>query len=390
VALIEDAGHTEIDPDTPTPLLVLASCPVENRPDGAPRLWGKLRIRIKHGSKAYEAYGAAKAEEHFTCNYELNPVYRGTLERSGLIVSGVSPDGGARIVELPPPNWFIGTGFLPQLSSQPGKPHPLIVAYLRAALALKKLKTKGPERPETLENRWDILYRDYPEVYEEFASIPYSKSWLDTARRITGFRGKVVADIGSGTGKSTFEVARYSKRVIGIEPEGAMRKISVEKVGELGLTNVSFMEGRAERIPLADDAVDMTIAVTAASFYNKENMKSFSSEAERITRKGGHILVVESAPGWYGGELAHVILGRRRTTWTETWKDRVFEELGFKRRDFYLSSNYGTVENAVRTYGFIFGKKAIDHIRANEKTIIKWKARIYYKQVSVRKVRKPQ
>ena len=333
-----------------------ASCPVDSRPDGSPRLTGKLKVRVKPGTRAFEAYGSRKIEESFSCNYELNPEYRSVLEKNGLIVSGVSQDGGARIVELAP-NWFVGTGFLPQLSSEPGKPHPLIVAYLQAALALKKLKTKSLGRPETLENRWDILYRDYPEVYEEFASVPYSKSWLAAARRITGFRGKVVADIGSGTGKSTFEVARYSKRVIGIEPEDAMRKIAVEKAAELGLRNVSFMEGQAERIPLAEGSVDMTIAVTAASFYNKENMKSFSGEAQRITRKGGRILVLESAPGWYGGELSHVILGKKKSPWTETSKDRVFEELGFSRRDFYLSSDYGTVEKAVRTYGFISARR---------------------------------
>jgi hypothetical protein len=63
VALIEDAGHTETDPETATPLLVLASCPVDNRTDGTPRLSGKLQIRIMTDSKAYEAYGSVKAEE---------------------------------------------------------------------------------------------------------------------------------------------------------------------------------------------------------------------------------------------------------------------------------------------------------------------------------------
>ncbi len=372
-----------MDPNTPTPLLTLAACPIDNRPAGSSSLTGKLRIRVKRDSFAFEAYQQSRVEEAFNCNYELNPEYRPALERSGLRVTGASADGGARIVELPP-HWFVGTGFLPQLSSEPGKPHPLIVAYLRAALALKKLKAlkaQGAPRPETLENRWDILYRDYPEVYEEFASVPYSKNWLDVARKITGFRDKVVADIGAGTGKSTFQIAEYAKRVIGIEPEDAMRKIAVEKAAVLGLPNVSFRKGQAERIPLPDGAVDVTVAVTAASFYNRENIRLFSSEAERITRKGGYIMAVESAPGWYGGELAHVILGNRPTSWTEAWKDRAFHHLGFERRDFYPTSDYGTVEKAVRTYGFIFGRKAIDYLRSHQKSTIKWKARVYYKQV---------
>jgi CTP synthase (UTP-ammonia lyase) len=48
-------------------------------------------------------------------------------------VSGISDDGGARIVELPDHRFFIGTGFVPQLSSSPNNPHPLIAAFLNTA-----------------------------------------------------------------------------------------------------------------------------------------------------------------------------------------------------------------------------------------------------------------
>jgi CTP synthase len=64
----------------------------------------------------------------------MNPVYRQKLETAGLTVSGVSQDGGVRIIELPDHKFFIGTGFVPQYSSEEGHPHPLIVAYLKAAL----------------------------------------------------------------------------------------------------------------------------------------------------------------------------------------------------------------------------------------------------------------
>jgi hypothetical protein len=66
------------------------------------------------------------------------------------------------------------------------------------------MKMKSTERPETIENRWDILYRDYPEVYDEFASVPYSKIEVDVIRKMFGLRDKTVADIGSGSGISTF------------------------------------------------------------------------------------------------------------------------------------------------------------------------------------------
>ena len=379
MALIEDAGHTEIDPDTPTPLLVLASCPVDNRPDGAPRLSGQLRIRIRAGSRAHEAYGASRADESFSCNYELNPEYRPALERSGLIVSGVSQDGGARIVELPP-HWYLATGFLPQLSSEPGKPHPLIVAYLRAALALKKLKTKGAERPETLENRWDILYRDYPEVYDEFASVEErGKRWIDEARKIVSFKGKTVADIGSGSGKSTFELAEYAREVIGIEPQDEMMALAIKNMKETGLENVVFKKGWAASVPLEDKSVDMTVSATGFIFFDAASAQRFISEAKRITRPGGHVLVAGIAPRWVlGGELSPFLLGMKKRN---DMGDLLMRRLGFAHRDHYSILDFGSVDNAVKVFGFIFGKKAIAYLRKHQKSTVKYKWRIYYKQL---------
>jgi CTP synthase len=126
VAGLKGAGSLEEDPETAIPLLVLASCPVDNRPSGAPRLWGYT------GTLAYSIYRQPEIEEAFNCNYELNPEFREKLEASGLKVSGVSENGGARIIELPSHPFFLATGFLPQISSTEENPHPMIMAFLSA------------------------------------------------------------------------------------------------------------------------------------------------------------------------------------------------------------------------------------------------------------------
>lgn len=89
-------------------------------------------------SLAFSIYKKTDAEESFSCNYELNPVYRERLEASGLKVSGVSNDGGARIIELPGHYFYLATGFVPQYTSGENSPHPLILAYLRAVLKYRK------------------------------------------------------------------------------------------------------------------------------------------------------------------------------------------------------------------------------------------------------------
>jgi len=53
---------------------------------------------------------------------------------------GEDSDGNARIIELASHPFFMATLFLPQFSSKPGNPHPVVVAFLKAAVALQKLK----------------------------------------------------------------------------------------------------------------------------------------------------------------------------------------------------------------------------------------------------------
>jgi ubiquinone/menaquinone biosynthesis C-methylase UbiE len=235
---------------------------------------------------------------------------------------------------------------------------------------------------ETVENRWDILYKDYPEVYNEFAKVHRAPRWDEVVSKSFDLSGKAVADIGSGSGVSTFLLARYAKNVIGIEPEDSMRRLAEAEARRFRIKNVSFEKGYAEKIPLGDGSVDVVIGVTVASFYKKSNIERFVEEAGRVAAKGGLVISVDIAPGWYGGELAPVILGRSRrgNPDSEILRNETFTELGFKHKDFYQQSEFESLEKILSTYGFIFGKKAIDYLKEHNKTSIKWKFRIYYKK----------
>ena len=241
---------------------------------------------------------------------------------------------------------------------------------------------KTNQKVETIENRWDILYRDYPEIYDKFASYPYKPKWIDVLNKLFDFQGKVVTDIGSGSGLSTFEIAKNAEHVIGVEPEDAMRKLAINNAKKRGIINVKFVEGWAEKIPLEDNSVDLVIGVTVASFYKAENIELFVKEAKRIVINGGYIISVDVAPGWYGGELAPVILGRTRRfeagSDSEIIRNETFTSLGFKHKDFYQIQEYGSLRNILSTYGFIFGKKAMNYLVSHKKTSIKWKFRIQY------------
>jgi CTP synthase (UTP-ammonia lyase) len=81
------------------------------------------------------AYGTAHPKERYYCRFGLNPAWRDPLVAAGLVVAGVdAEDGDVRIMRLADHPFFVITLFVPQTSSSPDRPHPLILDYLRTAL----------------------------------------------------------------------------------------------------------------------------------------------------------------------------------------------------------------------------------------------------------------
>ncbi len=236
-------------------------------------------------------------------------------------------------------------------------------------------------RPETIENRWDILYRDYSDVYDEWARTLEKPTAIEAILEHFHLKGKTLADVGSGTGTSTFNLAEHAVNVIGVEPVKSMRDVAEKSAKEQGIQNVKFVEGTSENVPLADNSVDIVICITGAA----KDFTQFARESERITRTGGLVIRVDVAPGWYGGELCPIIFDKpRNENPVEGSRDDVLANLGFEYLDFFSDQFYSSVDKAIETYGFVHGKRAIDHIRENNKTVIRWKWRIRYKKVGKR------
>jgi ubiquinone/menaquinone biosynthesis C-methylase UbiE len=230
-------------------------------------------------------------------------------------------------------------------------------------------------RPESIENRWDILYRDYPEVYEAFSNTPYHPTIYEQLPGIIDLRGKRIADVGAGTGSSSLALARFARQVIGIEREAAMLQQAREKVSGAEAQQVTFLSGDALALPLADHSVDLVIGVTLA-LYPPAQYRDFIREGLRVAK--GAVVYLGIPPGWYGGDLYEVIEDVDKV---DDEVDRIFiEEFHFAYQDIFSTQEYGTIEHIVSTYGFIFGKKAIEHLKRENKTTILWKFRVYWRK----------
>jgi len=230
-------------------------------------------------------------------------------------------------------------------------------------------------RPESVENRWDILYRDYPEVYEEFSNTPYHPTVYEQLPGIVDLRGKCIADVGAGTGNSSLALAQSAQQVISIERETAMLRQAEEKVRDERAKRITFLNGDALALPLADNSVDLVTGITLA-LYPSEQYREFIREGLRVAK--GPVVYLGIPPGWYGGDLYEVIEDVEKV---DDEVDRIFiEEFHFAYQDIFSDQEYGTVEHIVSTYGFIFGRKAIEYLRREKKTTIRWKFRVYWRE----------
>ena len=130
---IADADSAEHASSSQNLIIAPVTCPVPDRRDGAPKLSGACKLRIKPGCRLAAIYGAGEIEEEYFCNFQVNPAYRERFEMAGLRLAAFDDRGELRAVELPDHPFFIATLYQPQLSSTDETPHPIIVEFVAAA-----------------------------------------------------------------------------------------------------------------------------------------------------------------------------------------------------------------------------------------------------------------
>ncbi|MEM2906210.1 MAG: CTP synthase [Candidatus Bathyarchaeia archaeon] len=137
------ANSTEINPQTPHPVLDLMPEQREVTYKGATMRLGAHDISVKPGTVAHRLYGLETIRERHRHRWEVNPAYWDPLQRHGMVFSGLSPDGRrVEIFELPSSYFYMGTQFHPEFKSRPGRPSPSYYGFVKACLDKKAGRTK--------------------------------------------------------------------------------------------------------------------------------------------------------------------------------------------------------------------------------------------------------
>ncbi len=138
---MEGAHSSEIDPETPYPVIdLLPEQKAVTNKGGTMRL-GSYPCVLQKGTFAHRAYGGGEIDERHRHRYELNNTFRDALEKGGMIFSGVSPDNRlVEIIEAKDHPWFVATQFHPEFKSRPNNPQPLFRDFIKSALDYQQNK----------------------------------------------------------------------------------------------------------------------------------------------------------------------------------------------------------------------------------------------------------
>jgi CTP synthase len=135
VAGLPDAASTEMNRNTPHPVIDMMEDQKKITTKGGTMRLGAYPCDLRKGSKANQIYGKSRITERHRHRYEFNNAYLEAIEAAGMHATGVNPDTGlVEIVELPDHPWFVGVQFHPELKSTVMNPHPLFVRFVRAAM----------------------------------------------------------------------------------------------------------------------------------------------------------------------------------------------------------------------------------------------------------------
>jgi CTP synthase len=138
---LEGANSTEMDPETPYPVIDLLPEQKEIEDLGGTMRLGAQAVELAEGTRTQEAYGEAVVHERHRHRYEVNNHYRPRLVDAGLVVSGTFQEGRlVEVVELPDHPWFVASQFHPEFKSRPTRPAPLFRDFVGAALERRRAR----------------------------------------------------------------------------------------------------------------------------------------------------------------------------------------------------------------------------------------------------------
>jgi len=143
---LHGANSTEVDPDTPHPVVdLLPEQKAIDEKGGTMRLGGQV-VKVIKNTKLYNAYKRERIVERFRHRYHIIPEYAEKGKEYGLVISATDEKGRIiNAIEVKDAKWIVGVQFHPEFKSRPNRPSPVYLEFIKEVIRHKKSKLRMKE-----------------------------------------------------------------------------------------------------------------------------------------------------------------------------------------------------------------------------------------------------
>ena len=135
------ANSFEMDESTPDPVIAIMEAQKKVTKKGGTMRLGAWKCDLLENSQVATIYNSTSIMERHRHRYEFNNDYKVQIENAGMKATGFNPETGlVEIIEIPSHPWFVGVQYHPEYKSTVANPHPLFLAFIKAALKYKTNK----------------------------------------------------------------------------------------------------------------------------------------------------------------------------------------------------------------------------------------------------------
>lgn len=213
------------------------------------------------------------------------------------------------------------------------------------------------------------IYKNEGDKYEALiAREDHQGNILKALREITPLEGRIVLDLGAGTGRLAGLLAQYVTRIHAFDISDEMLRVCREKFLASGLTNWQVDLADHRKLPVADQSADLVVSGWSVSYlavWNpntwREELGNWMNEMKRVLKPGGFIVLFESLGT---GNDAPIRLDHLRDFYP--W----LEEMGFQNKWIRTDYKFESLAEAEELSRFFFGDELGNKVVQNNWTIL--------------------
>ncbi len=216
----------------------------------------------------------------------------------------------------------------------------------------------------------DEVYESKAEQYERLISCEdYMTKIPQTLRNICTFEGNDIIDLGAGTGRLTCLFAPIARSMIAFDLSEHMLEVTAEKLRSTGLNNWKTIVADHRSLPVEDSCADITMAGWSICYIASsnvpdwlDNIRKVISEMKRVTRPGGHLIILET-------------LGTGNETpqppgFLQCYYNTLKNEYDFSHTSIRTDYKFESIEEAEELTRFFFGDELANRVEKQRQVIV--------------------